>query len=93
MQPSDHTISSSCPCEDCRKIFRPTVDEKLAQARSSGEDVAVRIEIQYESGEIWQALGTDAFEILRHWRAGETMNYVHGFEYSGPKMRKIKEKN
>ena len=53
---------------------------------------AVRIEIEYEDGEIRQAINDDAAAILAHWNECEIMEHVHGRPYNGPTMQVIRPK-
>lgn len=52
---------------------------------------AIRIEIEYDNGEVWRAEGKDAEQILNHWQGGEVMAHIHGARYSGPVMVKIQD--
>lgn len=54
------------------------------------ERKVVRIEIEYEDGEIRGASGEVATQIWK-WISGlEIMNYIHGAEYRGPKMEQLR---
>ena len=53
------------------------------------EKQAIRIEIEYDNGEIWRAEGADAEKILAHWQGGEVMAHIHGAVYAGPSMVKV----
>jgi hypothetical protein len=81
-----HVYAVDCPCDDCRKIFHPTIEERKEMARKTGK-VAIRIEIEYEDGRVVHALGDDAFQILQHWNASEIMDWAHGTRYDGPQLK------
>jgi hypothetical protein len=80
-------MSQDCPCELCRKLFRPTLEERMEQARQLGQKIAVRIEIEYEDGEVVWATGTDAFEVMSYLNTGQMMSATHGMEYKGPTLK------
>jgi hypothetical protein len=52
---------------------------------------AIRIEIEYDDGDIRFAEGDAARQIMEWWLACETMNTIHGASYHGPKFT-IKDK-
>lgn len=55
------------------------------------DKAAIRIEIEYDNGEIWRTEGEDAQRILQHWQGGEVMAHIHGARYTGPTLVKIRD--
>lgn len=53
----------------------------------------VRIEFEYDNGEIYRAVGEDAETIRKHIDSAETMNYIHGFKYTGPVCKLVSSGN
>ena len=52
---------------------------------------ASRIEVEWNDGRLERAEGDDAAEIWKAIEGGFVMNHIHGIDYSGPKMKVIKE--
>ena len=53
----------------------------------------VRVEIEYDNGDIERATGVEAAEIWRYLNSGQLMNYIHGAVYTGPKLKLVKAKS
>lgn len=51
---------------------------------------ATKITIHYDDGTISYANGEDAASVMRWWESCEVMAYVHGANYTGPKMINVK---
>lgn len=46
----------------------------------------VRIEIEYDNGDVERATGDDAAEIWRSIESAFVMQHIHGMTYGGPKL-------
>lgn len=57
--------------------------------REAPTKLAIKIEIEYDNGEVWRATGEDAVAILQSWQSAQVMEYIHGRPYSGPVMKKV----
>jgi len=53
------------------------------------EKKCIFIQLGYDNGEVWEASGKDAEEILKHWQGGEVMAHLHGARYTGPTLKKV----
>jgi hypothetical protein len=70
-----------------------TIEERKDWARKAGAGIAVRIEIEYETGEVRSATGDDAFLILQYWRGCEAHQAIHGGNYTGPTLKITRSAN
>lgn len=53
------------------------------------EKKVVRIELEYEDGELLRATGEDANIIWKAIQGGFVMQHIHGGSYTGPQMSKV----
>lgn len=57
-----------------------------AKPNNLSEPTVTRIEIRYSDGSFSYAEGADAETIMKWWNSCETMQYIHGCTYSGPRL-------
>lgn len=53
----------------------------------------VRVEIEYEDGEMERAVGNDAAEIWKAVSGAFAFKQIHGMPYSGPKMKVVSKES
>lgn len=53
------------------------------------ERKVVRIEIEFEDGDIERATGEDATQIWKAIEQGFVFKHLHGLPYTGPKMQPV----
>lgn len=56
------------------------------------EKKCVRIELEYDNGEIWRATGEDAQKIRENLDSQTVMMWIHGMPYSGPTLKLVEKK-
>jgi hypothetical protein len=56
----------------------------------SGRKV-IRMELEWDDGEIQQAVGDDADAIWKDITDGYTFRYIHGMPYKGPMLKTIRK--
>ena len=53
------------------------------------EPRCIRIEMEYDNGDVYRATGEDAVTIRKWMESDELMQHIHGEPYTGPQMKLV----